>query len=94
MRNNHVDPALNGAHSRNQSADSGLSGSSFTRTPDDLLNTVELMDTGDSGAGQPMAFLEAGPGVCMATDGEELMPSIQEALSSDLLSDMDTVLWL
>uniref|UniRef100_A0A8C8J0P3 Uncharacterized protein n=1 Tax=Oncorhynchus tshawytscha TaxID=74940 RepID=A0A8C8J0P3_ONCTS len=94
MRNNHVDPALNGAHSRNQSTDSGLSVSSFTRTPDDLLNTVELMDTGDSGAGQPMAFLEAGPGVCMATDGEELMPSIQEALSSDLLSDMDTVLWL
>uniref|UniRef100_A0A8C7KLH5 Yes1 associated transcriptional regulator n=1 Tax=Oncorhynchus kisutch TaxID=8019 RepID=A0A8C7KLH5_ONCKI len=83
-----------GAHSRNQSTDSGLSVSSFTRTPDDLLNTVELMDTGDSGAGQPMAFLEAGPGVCMATDGEELMPSIQEALSSDLLSDMDTVLWL
>nr|XP_046187106.1 transcriptional coactivator YAP1-like isoform X1 [Oncorhynchus gorbuscha] len=94
MRNNHVDPALNGAHSRNQSTDSGLSVSSFTRTPDDLLNTVELMDTGDSGAGQPIAFLEAGPGVCMATDGEELMPSIQEALSSDLLSDMDTVLWL
>ncbi|KAM9499612.1 transcriptional coactivator YAP1-like [Salvelinus alpinus] len=92
MRNNHVDPTLNGA--RNQSTDSGLSVSSFTRTPDDLLNTVELMDTGDSAAGQPMAFLEAGPGVCMATDGEELMPSIQEALSSDLLSDMDTVLWL
>ncbi|XP_042165332.1 transcriptional coactivator YAP1 isoform X3 [Oncorhynchus tshawytscha] len=46
MRNNHVDPALNGAHSRNQSTDSGLSVSSFTRTPDDLLNTVELMDTG------------------------------------------------
>ncbi|XP_055797380.1 transcriptional coactivator YAP1-like [Salvelinus fontinalis] len=92
MRNNHVDPTLNGA--RNQSTDSGLSVSSFTRTPEDLLNTVELMDTGDSAAGQPMAFLEAGPGVCMATDGEELMPSIQEALSSDLLSDMDTVLWL
>ncbi|XP_028977077.1 transcriptional coactivator YAP1 [Esox lucius] len=91
---NHVDPALNGAHSRNESTDSGLSVSSFTRTPDDLLNTVELMDTGDSGAAQPMAFLEAGPGVCMAMDGEELMPSIQEALSSELLSDMDTVLWL
>uniref|UniRef100_A0A3P9ACG0 WW domain-containing protein n=1 Tax=Esox lucius TaxID=8010 RepID=A0A3P9ACG0_ESOLU len=93
------------AHSRNESTDSGLSVSSFTRTPDDLLNTVELMDTGniyllillthsDSGAAQPMAFLEAGPGVCMAMDGEELMPSIQEALSSELLSDMDTVLWL
>ncbi|KAJ7997515.1 hypothetical protein DPEC_G00229820 [Dallia pectoralis] len=91
---NHVDPALNGAHSRNESTDSGLSVSSFTRTPDDLLNTVELMDTGDSGAAQPMAFLETGPGVCMSMDGEELMPSIQEALSSELLSDMDTVLWL
>ncbi|XP_038860856.1 transcriptional coactivator YAP1-like [Salvelinus namaycush] len=46
MRNNHVDPTLNGA--RNQSTDSGLSVSSFTRTPDDLLNTVELMDTGNT----------------------------------------------
>ena len=59
-----------------------------------ILMTVLCAVIGDSGAGQPMAFLEAGPGVCMATDGEELMPSIQEALSSDLLSDMDTVLWL
>ncbi|KAL0994989.1 hypothetical protein UPYG_G00130320 [Umbra pygmaea] len=93
-KNNHLDTALNGAHSRNESTDSGLSVSSFTRTPDDLMNNVELMDTGDSGTAQPMAFLEAGSGVCMAMDGEELMPSIQEALSSELLSDMDTVLWL
>ncbi|KAM6987075.1 transcriptional coactivator YAP1-like [Aplochiton taeniatus] len=77
-RTGSIEPVLNGAHSRNESTDSGLSVSSLPRTSDHLLNTVEHMDTGDSGVPSTM--------------GEDLMPSIQEALSSDLLMDMETVL--
>lgn len=86
---NHADSALNGVHSRNESTDSGLSVSSLPRTSDHLLSTVEHMDTGDTGV---TALLETRPGLCMSNEGEELMPSIQEALDSDILTDMETVL--
>ncbi|XP_028430162.1 transcriptional coactivator YAP1 [Perca flavescens] len=113
MTTNSSDPFLNSGtyHSRDESTDSGLSMSSYSvpRTPDDFLNSVDEMDTGDSlppsMATQPSRFpdyLDAIPGTdvdlgtleseSMAVEGEELMPSLQEALSSDILNDMETVL--
>ncbi|KAG7261700.1 hypothetical protein CRUP_008733 [Coryphaenoides rupestris] len=97
---------------RPQSTDSGLSMSSYSvpRTPDDFLNSVDEMDTGDSlpvsMVTQPSSrfpdYLDAIPGTdvdlgtlegeSMAVEGEELMPSLQEALSSDILNDMESVL--
>ncbi|KAK6317646.1 hypothetical protein J4Q44_G00130460 [Coregonus suidteri] len=48
------------------------------RKQQDLARPIRVQVTLEQA--QPMAFLEAGPGVCMAyTMGEELMPSIQEA---------------
>lgn len=113
MTANSSDPFLNSGtyHSRDESTDSGLSMSSYSvpRTPDDFLNSVDEMDTGDplptSMATQPNRFpdyLDAIPGTdvdlgtlegeSMAVEGEELMPSLQEALSSDILNDMESVL--
>ncbi|XP_037631136.1 transcriptional coactivator YAP1 [Sebastes umbrosus] len=113
MTANSSDPFLNSGtyHSRDESTDSGLSMSSYSvpRTPDDFLNSVDEMDTGDplppSMGTQPSRFpdyLDAIPGTdvdlgtleseSMAVEGEELMPSLQEALSSDILNDMETVL--
>lgn len=114
MTINSSDPFLNSGtyHSRDESTDSGLSMSSYSvpRTPDDFLNSVDEMDTGDnlgpsSMATQPSRFpdyLDAIPGTdvdlgtlegeSMAVEGEELMPSLQEALSSDILNDMESVL--
>ncbi|KAM6933709.1 transcriptional coactivator YAP1 isoform 1-T1 [Xenentodon cancila] len=113
MTANSSDPFLNSGtyHSRDESTDSGLSMSSYSvpRTPDDFLNSVDEMDTGDP-LGPPMAtqpsrfpdYLDAIPGTdvdlgtlegeSMAVEGEELMPSLQEALSSDILNDMESVL--
>lgn len=114
MTANSSDPFLNSGtyHSRDESTDSGLSMSSYSvpRTPDDFLNSVDEMDTGDSlpvsMATQPSSrfpdYLDAIPGTdvdlgtlegeSMAVEGEELMPSLQEALSSDILNDMESVL--
>ncbi|KAL0972669.1 hypothetical protein UPYG_G00193150 [Umbra pygmaea] len=113
MTTNSSDPFLNSGtyHSRDESTDSGLSMSSYSvpRTPDDFLNSVDEMDTGDSLPApmgtQPSRFpdyLDAIPGTdvdlgtleseSMAVEGEELMPSLQEALSSDILNDMESVL--
>ncbi|TNN01147.1 transcriptional coactivator YAP1 isoform X1 [Takifugu rubripes] len=113
MTANSSDPFLNSGtyHSRDESTDSGLSMSSYSvpRTPDDFLNSVDEMDTGDplptSMATQPSRFpdyLDAIPGTdvdlgtleseSMAVEGEELMPSLQEALSSDILNDMESML--
>ncbi|XP_047603225.1 transcriptional coactivator YAP1 isoform X6 [Lutra lutra] len=108
------DPFLNSGtyHSREESTDSGLSMSSYSvpRTPDDFLNSVDEMDTGDTinqSTVPPQQsrfpdYLEALPGTNvdlgtlegdgMSMEGEELMPSLQEALSSDILSDMESVL--
>ncbi|KAM9321536.1 transcriptional coactivator YAP1 isoform 2-T2 [Gastrophryne carolinensis] len=114
MTMNSSDPFLSSGtyHSRDESTDSGLSMSSYSvpRTPDDFLNSVDEMDTGDainqsSMPTQPNRFpdyLEALPGTnvdlgtlegeAMNVEGEELMPSLQEALSSDILNDMESVL--
>lgn len=114
MTTNSSDPFLNSGtyHSRDESTDSGLSMSSYSvpRTPDDFLNSVDEMETGDSLgpasiATQPNRFpdyLDTIPGTdvdlgtlegeSMAVEGEELMPSLQEALSSDILNDMESVL--
>ncbi|KPP73127.1 hypothetical protein Z043_107813 [Scleropages formosus] len=110
MTSNSSDPGT--YHSRDESTDSGLSMSSYSvpRTPDDFLNSVDEMDTGDplgpaSMATQPSRFpdyLDTIPGTnvdlgtlesdSMAVEGEELMPSLQEALSSEILNDMESVL--
>ncbi|XP_048200003.1 transcriptional coactivator YAP1 isoform X3 [Perognathus longimembris pacificus] len=114
MTANSSDPFLNSGtyHSRDESTDSGLSMSSYSvpRTPDDFLNSVDEMDTGDaiSQSGLPSQqsrfpdYLEGLPGThvdlgtlegdAMSMEGEELMPSLQEALSSDILNDMESVL--
>ncbi|XP_023856718.1 transcriptional coactivator YAP1, partial [Salvelinus sp. IW2-2015] len=113
MTTNSNDPFLNSGtyHSREESTDSGLSMSSYSvpRTPDDFLNSVDSMDTGDSlpvsmetQPGRFPDYLDAIPGTdvdlgtlenkSMAMEGEELMPSLQEALSSDILNDMESVL--
>ncbi|MEE6472893.1 hypothetical protein FKM82_009768 [Ascaphus truei] len=108
------DPFLNSGtyHSRDESTDSGLSMSSYSvpRTPDDFLNSVDEMDTGDAISQSTMPsqqnrfpdYLEALPGTnvdlgtlegeAMNVESEELMPSLQEALSSDILNDMESVL--
>ncbi|XP_072230829.1 transcriptional coactivator YAP1-like isoform X2 [Leuresthes tenuis] len=85
------EPTLNGAHSRNESTDSGLSVSSLPRTSDHMLSSVDHMDTGDSSEPPSMTLQESMP-VLPMSEGEELMPCIPEGLSSDLLMDMETVL--
>ncbi|XP_041055338.1 transcriptional coactivator YAP1 isoform X2 [Carcharodon carcharias] len=114
MTTNSSDPFLNSGtyHSREESTDSGLGMSSYSvpRTPDDFLNSVEEMDTGENLGPNNIAsqqnrfpdYLETIPGTnvdlgtleedSMNVEGEELMPSLQEALSSDILNDMESVL--
>ncbi|XP_014352181.1 transcriptional coactivator YAP1 isoform X2 [Latimeria chalumnae] len=114
MTTNSSDPFLNSGtyHSRDESTDSGLSMSSYSvpRTPDDFLNSVDEMDTGDTIGQSNLAsqqnrfpdYLETIPGTNvdlgtleedgMNVEGEELMPSLQEALSTDILNDMESVL--
>uniref|UniRef100_A0A8C6QTA2 Transcriptional coactivator YAP1 n=1 Tax=Nannospalax galili TaxID=1026970 RepID=A0A8C6QTA2_NANGA len=105
-------PDIGTYHSRDESTDSGLSMSSYSvpRTPDDFLNSVDEMDTGDTINQSTLPsqqshfpdFLEAIPGtnVDLGTlegdpvniEREELMPSLQEALSSDILNYVESVL--
>ncbi|KAK1336725.1 hypothetical protein QTO34_002760 [Cnephaeus nilssonii] len=114
MTTNSSDRCLNSGtyHSRDESTDSGLSMSSYSvpQTPDDFLNSVDEMDTGDTINQSTLPsqqnsfpdYLEAIPGTNvdlgtlegdgMDIEGEELMPSLQEALSSDILNDMESVL--
>ncbi|XP_069746820.1 transcriptional coactivator YAP1 isoform X3 [Narcine bancroftii] len=114
MTTNSSDPFLNSGtyHSREESTDSGLGMSSYSvpRTPDDFLNSVEEMDTGENLGSNNINsqqnrfpdYLETIPGTnvdlgtleedSMNVEGEELMPSLQEALSSDFLNDMESVL--
>lgn len=91
IRTPNHEPTLNGAHSRNESTDSGLSVSSLPRTSDHMLSSVDHMDTGDSGETSSMTLQESMP-VLPMSESEELMPCIPEGLSSDLLMDMETVL--
>ncbi|KAJ3588676.1 hypothetical protein NHX12_009530 [Muraenolepis orangiensis] len=85
------EPVLNGAHSRDQSTDSGLSVSSLPRPSDHMLSSMDHMDTGDPGETPSLTLQETMSGLPMS-DTEELMPCIPEGLSSDLLMDMETVL--
>lgn len=91
IRASNHEPTLNGAHSRNESTDSGLSVSSLPRTTDHMLSPVDHMDTGDSGESPSLTLPESMP-VLPMSENEELMPCIPEGLSSDLLMDMETVL--
>nr|XP_020454164.1 transcriptional coactivator YAP1-like isoform X2 [Monopterus albus] len=91
IRASNHEPTLNGAHSRNESTDSGLSVSSLPRSSDHMLSSVDHMDTGDSGETSSMSLQESMP-VLPMSEGEELMPCIPESLGSDLLMDMETVL--
>ncbi|XP_056267517.1 transcriptional coactivator YAP1-like isoform X2 [Pseudoliparis swirei] len=91
IRASNHEPTLNGAHSRNESTDSGLSVSSLPRSSDHMLSSVDHMDTGDSGENSSMTAQES-MSVLPMSEGEELMPCIPEGLSSDLLIDMETVL--
>ncbi|KAL3042873.1 transcriptional coactivator YAP1-like [Trematomus bernacchii] len=91
IRSSNHEPTLNGAHSRNESTDSGLSVSSLPRNSDHMLSSVDHMDTGDSVETSSMSLQDSMP-VLPMSDGEELMPCIPEGLSSDLLMDMETVL--
>ncbi|XP_061608246.1 transcriptional coactivator YAP1-like isoform X2 [Phyllopteryx taeniolatus] len=76
-----------GAHSRNESTDSGLSVSSLPRSSDLTLASVDHMETGE--CGESSTLQDSLPAM---SEGEELMPCIPEGLSSDLLMDMETVL--
>ncbi|KAI4814172.1 hypothetical protein JOQ06_018625 [Pogonophryne albipinna] len=91
IRSSNHEPTLNGAHSRNESTDSGLSVSSLPRNSDHMLSSVDHMDTGDLVETSSMSLQDSMP-VLPMSDGEELMPCIPEGLSSDLLMDMETVL--
>ncbi|XP_063751251.1 transcriptional coactivator YAP1-like isoform X2 [Eleginops maclovinus] len=91
IRSSNHEPTLNGAHSRNESTDSGLSVSSLPRNSDHMLSSLDHMDTGDSVETSSMSLQDSMP-VLPMSDGEELMPCIPEGLSSDLLMDMETVL--
>ncbi|XP_029029724.1 transcriptional coactivator YAP1-like isoform X2 [Betta splendens] len=88
IRGSNHEPALNGAHSRNESTDSGLSVSSLPRTSDHMLSPMDHMDTGDSSEPPSMVLQESMP-VLPLSEGEEVMPCIPEGLGSDLLMDMD-----
>ncbi|KAM9781679.1 transcriptional coactivator YAP1-like isoform X1 [Syngnathus typhle] len=82
------EPTLNGgAHSRNESTDSGLSVSSLPRSSDLALASVDHMDTGE--CVESPTLQDSMP---VMNENEELMPCIPEGLSSDLLMDMETVL--
>ncbi|XP_046369213.1 transcriptional coactivator YAP1-like isoform X1 [Haliotis rufescens] len=93
-------------HSRQESADSGLGGMgtnySLPRTPEDFLS-MEDMDTQDGGpklSGQgdfgsidmtPMGSVD-GSSDATNMDSDDLVPSLQEDISNDLLKDVETVL--
>ncbi|XP_059164148.1 transcriptional coactivator YAP1-like [Physella acuta] len=89
-------------HSRQESGDSGLGGMgtsySLPRTPDDFLGNMEDMDTQDGGPklqGQSdFGSMDMGGDVGdhLNMDSDDLVPSLQEELSSELLKDVEKVL--
>uniref|UniRef100_A0A3B5MWC4 Yes1 associated transcriptional regulator n=1 Tax=Xiphophorus couchianus TaxID=32473 RepID=A0A3B5MWC4_9TELE len=101
------EPNLNGAHSRNESTDSGLSVSSLSRTSDHMLSSVDHMDTGivpyscfyqlPSQIHDIFNFIFP-PSMGLQESmpvlpiNEDLMPGIPDSLTSDMLMEMDTVL--
>ncbi|XP_064614999.1 transcriptional coactivator YAP1-like isoform X2 [Liolophura sinensis] len=91
-------------HARQESADSGLGGMgtsySLPRTPEDFLRNVDEMDTSDGGHTSKVlgdfGSMDIGPladgGDTTDMDGDNLVPSLQEVISSDLLHDVQSVL--
>lgn len=91
-------------HSRQESGDSGLGGMgtsySLPRTPEDILGNMEDMDTQDGGpklqgqsdfASMDMAGVSDVAGQ-LNMDSDDLVPSLQEEITSDLLKEVETVL--
>lgn len=92
-------------HSRQESADSGLGGMgtsyNLPRTPEDFLSNMEEMDIQDGGPkmqGQgDFGSMDIGTVGDVADthntmDSEDLVPSLQEDISSELLKDVENVL--
>lgn len=91
-------------HSRQESADSGLGGMgtsyNLPRTPEDFLSNMEEMDIQDGGhkmqgQGDFGSMDIASVGDVSDThnmDSEDLVPSLQEDISSELLKDVENVL--
>ncbi|CAL1541382.1 unnamed protein product [Lymnaea stagnalis] len=91
-------------HSRQESGDSGLGGMgtsySLPRTPDDFLGNMEDMDTQDGGPKLPgqtdFGSMDMGGvsdvGDHLNMDSEDLVPSLQEEINSELLKDVEKVL--
>ncbi|KAL0589048.1 Transcriptional coactivator YAP1 [Plecturocebus cupreus] len=86
-----------------------MSSYSVPDTPDDFLNSIDEMDTGDTIQQRTLLsqknhfpdYLEVIPGTNVDLGtlegdgmniGEELMPSLQEALCSDIFNDKESVL--
>lgn len=91
----------NDLHSRQESADSGLggmgSGTNFlSRTPEEFLGNINDMDTQDAGQ-RPSDFNSMDMGTMgdnehSNMDSDDLVPSLQEDISNELLNDVETVL--
>ncbi|KAG0430071.1 hypothetical protein HPB47_023041 [Ixodes persulcatus] len=100
-----TDPFLGGDfHSRQESADSGLGlgpNYSLPHTPEDFLSSMD--DSIDAGLNDDPSHQNSelsldglqGTGIDMGTenmDSDDLVPSLQEELQGDLLSDMEALL--
>ncbi|XP_074657764.1 transcriptional coactivator YAP1-A-like isoform X2 [Tubulanus polymorphus] len=94
-------------HTRQESADSGLGGMGYSlpRTPEDILGNVDEMDTQDGGLKMQqqtndfnmdlqgnMDLSSLGESEVSNMDSDDLVPSIQEDISNELLNDMESVL--
>lgn len=91
-------------HSRQESTDSGVGGMgtgtnySMPRTPEDFLSNVDEMDTQEGGHRQgDFNNMDIGGNIGESgepsnMDSEDLVPSLQEDISNELLNDMENVL--
>ncbi|XP_060085990.1 transcriptional coactivator YAP1-like isoform X3 [Ylistrum balloti] len=91
-------------HSRQESTDSGVGGMgtgtnySMPRTPEDFLSNVDEMDTQEGGHRQgDFNNMDIGGNIGESgepsnMDSEDLVPSLQEEISNELLNDMENVL--
>ncbi|XP_050388548.1 transcriptional coactivator YAP1 isoform X3 [Patella vulgata] len=92
-------------HTRQESSDSGLGGMgtsySLSRTPDDFLGNMEEMDSQDGGpkmqgqsefGNMDISNVGSGDGGDSNMESEDLVPSLNEAISNDLLKDVENVL--
>ncbi|ESP04343.1 hypothetical protein LOTGIDRAFT_237382 [Lottia gigantea] len=92
-------------HTRQESSDSGLGGMgtsySLSRTPDDFLGNMEEMDSQDGGpklqsqtdfGTMDISNVGSVDGGESNMESEDLVPSLNEAISNDLLKDVENVL--